>query len=1027
MPSLEEVLAGLKPFQRATVDYVSDKFLAGQTRFLVADEVGLGKTKIANGILARLMDARPQGQTADILYVCSNAAIARKNMQELKAVESDQQDATRLALLAHPRSKLVRGEGGVNLISLTPGTSFQAANGTGWALERAFIRNILTSNTRRADRLDGLLRRGVGKEKWKSLVDRYPADLDNPSVVRFLEAVEHGPLHEALESFREGTMDKNEHWRLIGRLRHALALASVETLNPAFIIFDEFQRFSELFGTAQSDEPEVRAMARELMDAFLAHERGPAAAKVLFLSATPYRMLSLHEDDPVAGDHHREFLQVVETLYGAERGPDIKRQLLDDFATMRRALVGYRDGGDVTDLASARDKVQRPLRQVIARTERVDPQRPNAGIERTLLNVEVTAADLLQAKAAHAVARRVGAPRIVEFWKSAPYLFSFMGQYTLNRKVAEHADASLKKLARPALFREPPPGKPLDFGNGRMRALAAKVLDTDKLYQRLWLPPALPYVKSDTPPLTKTLIFSAWQVAPEAIAGLISFEAERRLRTELDGKHATSPGGEDRRQALRLAVDEQHIRVSLQAFALLWPSPYLAHLIDPMALWQQHGPLEPERMLELAREKLRTDWPGAPSVTDPAEAWKLISWLDVRHGQPVDTKALQDRLGTAHKSEAIETLTRLFSAPDMSDLEEDGGQPSEAVIDYLARLALGSPAICARRALGRLGATNLDADAADLADAMVTMFNKPEIAPLRARNGQSGWKNFLDIALHDDLQAVLDEYLFVLDQGRPPEAKKFARATAALRMNNAPINLYNPFRKRTGRKVREGNLTSHLAMRFAANVTRDDNTTRDNDQNFHIDHLLDAFNSPFRPFVLASTSVGQEGLDFHKYCHRLWHWNLPSNPVDLEQREGRIQRFMGHAVRLNMAQAAGETVRHAAGLPWQNVVTAAERKAAQNGTSGPEGLEPFWFVKGDAKVESVIPVPPMSRDAEMAERVQKNIANYRLAFGQARQDDLMRIIGELGTEEANRLRQIGLVSLRPPRSRPAEQAQEQRG
>jgi len=29
-----------------------------------------------------------------------------------------------------------------------------------------------------------------------------------------------------------------------------------------------------------------------------------------------------------------------------------------------------------------------------------------------------------------------------------------------------------------------------------------------------------------------------------------------------------------------------------------------------------------------------------------------------------------------------------------------------------------------------------------------------------------------------------------------------------------------------------------------------------------------AFNSPFRPFVLATTSVGQEGLDFHQYCHR---------------------------------------------------------------------------------------------------------------------------------------------------------------
>jgi hypothetical protein len=53
--------------------------------------------------------------------------------------------------------------------------------------------------------------------------------------------------------------------------------------------------------------------------------------------------------------------------------------------------------------------------------------------------------------------------------------------------------------------------------------------------------------------------------------------------------------------------------------------------------------------------------------------------------------------------------------------------------------------------------------------------------------------------------------------------------------------------------------------------------------------LRDAFNSPFGPFILASTSIGQEGLDFHPYCHALVHWNLPTNPVDLEQREGLRQ------------------------------------------------------------------------------------------------------------------------------------------
>ncbi|MDM5326796.1 hypothetical protein [Neobacillus sp. CF12] len=37
--------------------------------------------------------------------------------------------------------------------------------------------------------------------------------------------------------------------------------------------------------------------------------------------------------------------------------------------------------------------------------------------------------------------------------------------------------------------------------------------------------------------------------------------------------------------------------------------------------------------------------------------------------------------------------------------------------------------------------------------------------------------------------------------------------------------------------------------------------------------------------------MGQEGLDFHYYCRKIVHWNLPSNPIDLEQREGRITQY----------------------------------------------------------------------------------------------------------------------------------------
>ena len=95
-----------------------------------------------------------------------------------------------------------------------------------------------------------------------------------------------------------------------------------------------------------------------------------------------------------------------------------------------------------------------------------------------------------------------------------------------------------------------------------------------------------------------------------------------------------------------------------------------------------------------------------------------------------------------------------------------------------------------------------------------------------------------------------------------------------------------------------------MRARFAARFGVEENP-EDGTEPTRSDAIRSAFNSPFWPFVLASTSVGQEGLDFHLYCHAVVHWNLPSNPVDLEQREGRVHRYKGHAVRKNLATVHG--------------------------------------------------------------------------------------------------------------------------
>lgn len=157
--------------------------------------------------------------------------------------------------------------------------------------------------------------------------------------------------------------------------------------------------------------------------------------------------------------------------------------------------------------------------------------------------------------------------------------------------------------------------------------------------------------------------------------------------------------------------------------------------------------------------------------------------------------------------------------------------------------------------------------------------------------------------------------------------------------------------------------------------------------------VRDAFNSPFRPFALATTSVGQEGLDFHPYCYRLYHWNLPGNPVDLEQREGRVHRFKGHAIRLNLAHNQTDVVRGAGADksdPWHAMFNAARAEAAVD-----SDLIPYWIYEGPVKVERRVPTLPFSREVRRLEWLKRSLTLYRLAFGQPRQEDLLEYLHSL--------------------------------
>ena len=57
------------------------------------------------------------------------------------------------------------------------------------------------------------------------------------------------------------------------------------------------------------------------------------------------------------------------------------------------------------------------------------------------------------------------------------------------------------------------------------------------------------------------------------------------------------------------------------------------------------------------------------------------------------------------------------------------------------------------------------------------------------------------------------------------------------------------------------------------------------------DRVFSGFNTPFLPDVLICTSVGQEGIDLHRHCRHVVHYDLPWNPATIEQRTGRADRI----------------------------------------------------------------------------------------------------------------------------------------
>jgi hypothetical protein len=1051
-PDTEQVLAQLKSFQRRTVDYVFKRLYLDEDntrRFLIADEVGLGKTLVAKGIVAKAIDHLwDKVGRIDVVYICSNADIARQNIARLNMI-GDRAFSLPKRITLLP--KYVQGleENRLNFVAFTPGTSFHLKSSTGITEERALLYRLLVkpwSLDKNASRY--VLRVGASLKALDRWIEDPDLLVDEKIAKAFLEQLDSS----FEECHQEGIPDlrtrfeelcgeysshnshpsrevNNERASVIGELRGLLASVCLEALEPDIIIMDEFQRFKHLLKA----EDDAGMLAHNLFR--YADETEDTKARVLLLSATPYKMYSMNhetEDD----NHYADFLATLSFLIEDETSEDEFEEALKGYS----AAFFQKDGINLDALRDQKADIERRLRKVMVRTEKLTATANRDGMLKQVVSskVELKAQDLHGLIKLQAVAEQLDHASVLEYWKSAPYLLNFMDHYALKKRFERCVERGGPKEMRDALrdrkhmllkWGDISRYRAIDPANGKLRALLADTVDRGT-WRMLWMPPSLPYYAlqgsfSDGAGfnVTKRLIFSSWKVVPKVVASLTSYEAERQAMHSLDPK-ATNTVKERtaRRPLLRFAKSDGRL-TGLPVLGLIYPAVRLARICDPFVIRRQFAadhPLTEDEALDVAKlriaeelEKISIDhdesgavdekwyW-AAPVLMDLVARPKLsMAWF-VQDELPAEWRAYsvrsEDSENDGRWGDHIDEMIRLAVEFKAGGLKL--GRPPVDLIEVLSRIGLSGFGCCALRALTRHDKADAAMDdltvrneAGALAHAFLSLFNSPEaMAIVRGERGKEPyWLRVVEYCGAGCLQAVLDEYIHVMREslglhnlGAVESAQELAEAvSAALSIRTGRAGLDDiRVSASDGITVKTKHLRIRYALRFGADSADEGGEVTREDQ------VRASFNSPFWPFIVATTSIGQEGLDFHQYCHAVVHWNLPSNPVDLEQREGRVHRYKNHAVRKNLAELFAQSAWDSESRdPWSAMFDAAL-------ASRPEGvseIHPYWVLpcEGGALIERHVPNLPLSREQNRLYDLRKTLAAYRMVFGQPHQEDML--------------------------------------
>jgi len=988
----------LKPFQEATVQAALKALRSpGAKRFLIADEVGLGKTVVAQHVIRRMMDAKKDGPLT-VFYVCSNLSIASQNRTKLlQVLPKDERDSAmtevdRLTLLpaeeppTHPW---------LRFFTLTPDTSVPMRKGRrrdGRQEERALIQALVERLwPGLAEELNtSFFKRGA--HVWWSTVLKYArkkaSSVELQSAFRAAVRLELG-LNDG--EWVKAKISALPELEVIAHMRNALAGCAIDQISPNLVIFDEFQKFRDLLEDSEN-ESAARLVKRLRGDA------GDTA--LLLLSATPYRPFSTRWEEAEGLSHHKELLDLVEFLCGGHAIAKQKRKDAEEaFSSLARELLKGTIDSDAARLA--RQKLEALLLPIMSRTERYLIAESWDGHATTAVPAPISGADLRIYKHLAESFCAGDKTTAVHFWTSIPMPMQTMGaRYTIWDRARAKADVSALEFTESErdVFQRPP-----TWPHPRLRALM-KVAPTS-LLSLPWMPPTLPWWPLKGPwadrnaQRGKVLVFSRFRATPQVIAAALSFELEAATLASGNLKYSDISA-----RKLLQATGE---RSALLAY--FHPSPTLARLGNPL-----HVPGDFNASRAATRKQILTFLESVGvvvRVAPPRPLWRIVARMEGRVGHwPWLRKAWRDLYReNARKADTPGAAQENRSAGLgrlLDNWDEEANHPlthvSPEELDSLTRLALSAPGVVLARALSRFWPEALTEEGIPSClrtswNGLRTYFDQRWFMHVLGGEERNYQRHLQRAVIDGNLEAALDEYFWLLTTLNGKEGAELARElVTALQLHNSETAFFGLNDKRRKFAVR-----SHAALPF---IEAKQASFKDGEQFFEktlrVDDMRKAFNSPFYPHLLATTSVGQEGLDFHAWCATIVHWDLTMNPVDMEQREGRVQRYGGLSVRRVLKDRLGERVFRALKTgesPWTILQTLADKKL-----SDPSGLSPWWVLPG-ATLDRLVFDMPASEQRERLAWLKEQRLLYRLVLGQPNQEDLLEVLSRSGSTDGKKI------------------------